>query len=54
MNDIKGPLIFVAGLLSLFAMIFITAIIDSNHRQECRSLAMQRGMTSAEIQAVCR
>jgi hypothetical protein len=54
MNDIKGPIVFIAGILLLFAMIFITAVIDSNHRQECRSLAMQRGMTSAEIQAVCR
>lgn len=54
MNDIKGPIVFVAGILLLFAMVFITAVIDSNHRQECRSLAMQRGMTSAEIQAVCR
>jgi hypothetical protein len=54
MNDVKGPLIFCGAFLVLFAMIFITAVIDSNHRQECRSLAMQRNMTSAEIQAVCR
>lgn len=54
MNDVKAAVIFVGGILALFSMMFISAVIDSNHRQECRSLAMQRGMTSAEIQAVCR
>jgi hypothetical protein len=54
MNEIKVPLMFTLGFLLFFGMMFGTAIYDVSLKQECRRLAMERNMSSAEIQAVCR
>jgi len=46
-------LVAVAGLIIFFAMMFGTIVYGDSKKTECKVVALQRGMTAIDIQAIC-
>jgi hypothetical protein len=50
----KEGILFFAGFLVFVCGMLFTATYEATLRQECRGIAIEKGYTAVEVQAVCK